>query len=235
MFSNQSLPTNARADLRIRRKRDGRRKSERASCAGEERRDMTIPKHTVGGKLPPFLGAEPGGQKALQSPYRTTLEEFIAKFATSDRRRTIADGLIRFRRELRSVGLTAIQWLDGSYIDVMSREPNDVDVVSLIQAPAAWDKGIPPEAAEKIAALTDRPAVKAKYSVDALYVELGGDQVSLAREIAYWYGLFSHARETFAWRGILEVELASADDDGGAFDILTLMTERAAASEDPKS
>jgi hypothetical protein len=196
---------------------------------------MAIPKHTAGGVLPPFVGLVPGGERAHQSPYRTTIEELIARFATSEKRRMIAEGFLRFRRELRTIGVTAIQWVDGSYIDSMKREPNDVDVVSLLQAPEAWATGIPEDVEKAVAAVTDRSVVKERFHVDALFVELGGDQLSLAREIAYWYGLFSHARESFVWRGILEVELASSDDDAGAFEILRMMNEQAegesAASE----
>jgi hypothetical protein len=48
--------------------------------------------------------------------------------------------------------------------------------------------------------------------------------------VAYWYGLFSHQRETYVWRGVVEVQLS--DDDTGARYILEEMGRRAQNADD---
>ena len=44
----------------------------------------------------------------------------------------------------------------------------------------------------------------------------------------YWYGLFSHQRETFLWKGLLRIELMS--DDEQALELLN-----AADAEQPNA
>jgi hypothetical protein len=50
------------------------------------------------------------------------------------------------------------------------------------------------------------------------------NMVSFYRDLVaaahYWYGLFSHQRGSLAWKGMLEVEVASADDDRQAEEML---------------
>ena len=53
------------------------------------------------------------------------------------------------------------------------------------------------------------------YRCDAYFVELGLQPEVLVNRTKYWFGLFSHQRDTFLWKGMLEVPLA--DDRGVSF------------------
>lgn len=193
---------------------------------------MPIPKHKESGILPPFLGDEPGRAKADQTPYRVTIEEVVARFGTSQRRREILRGFLSYRRTLRSVGITlGVMWVDGSFIDVMKREPGDIDMILLVEPPLAWQAGGIPAAHQPIVdELLSPSKAKAKYLCEVFVIDLSNRGLSVAREVAYWFSLFSHQRETFAWRGTLELAIASPDDDAGAEGLITLM-EKAAEEE----
>ena len=40
----------------------------------------------------------------------------------------------------------------------------------------------------------------------------------MVRNTHYWFGLFTHQRETFIWKGMLEISLQ--DDDESALELL---------------
>lgn len=174
---------------------------------------MPIPKHAIGGTLPPFLGKGPGGEHASQSPYRATMAEVTARFATSERRRTLCAAFLRLRGALRAAGLSgAVQWVDGSFVDRTPREPNDIDVITLLPRPMTSFHDA--NHLERLMSLSDRERVKAEYLCDHFFVEIDpAAPIYSARLLAYWYGLFSHQRETFTWRGLVEVALDDDDND----------------------
>jgi len=150
-------------------------------------------------------------------------------FATSAKRCQLLDGWLRYREELRKLGVVGFQWLDGSFCeDLRARvppEPGDIDVVTLY--------GVTQEAAPTfgtaITARTDlHPGALAKttYGCDVYYVTLAtphGD--ASVKDVHYWYGLLSHRRGDEAWKGFLEVALPTtptADDAARA--MLATMT-----------
>lgn len=175
--------------------------------------------------LPPFVGNDPA-IPAARSPYNATMEEIIQRFGTTTKRREILAGLIAFRREIRRLSIGAeFQWVAGSFVEKLGREPNDVDVVTFyttspqemqqIQAdPVRW---------ADVQKLANRASVKGRFQCDAFFVSLSGDGRVLVNQTHYWYGLFSHQRGSLAWKGMVQIDVASFDDDTAAESILTAM------------
>ncbi|OJV02331.1 MULTISPECIES: hypothetical protein [unclassified Nitrobacter] len=61
--------------------------------------------------------------------------------------------------------------------------------------------------------IADRDKNKQRFSLDTyalLYEEL--TPIRLIQGVIYWYGLFSHQRGTFAWKGFLALMLDPAGD-----------------------
>lgn len=181
----------------------------------------TIPDHTASGLLPPFLGASPA-DTAMRSPYLSTPAEVVAKFGISEERRRILTGYLDHRAAIRRAGLVVgIQWLDGSFADRMPREPRDIDVVTFFVRPPNWNDR---EAIAANESVFNSSKSKVKYRCDAYFTELSNDDpLYMLEQITYWFGLFSHQRETFTWRGMVAVPLDSDDNDNSARDMLRIM------------
>jgi hypothetical protein len=74
-----------------------------------------IPAWNATGVLPPIRPAAPGNSPD-RSPYAVDLVSLIDRFATSQERMNILDGLLRFRAALHGAGMVSgFQWLDGSF------------------------------------------------------------------------------------------------------------------------
>ena len=180
-----------------------------------------IPDFNDGGVLPPFIGGDITGQLQLpRSPYPATMLSLIERFATSPERAAILRGLLGFRASLREAGLTqGLQWIDGSFVEhceqVKGRPPGDVDVVTLLRRPPAH---VQDEAwidfLTRNPALIDQPHNKSTYMCDAYFIDLDADAISVVEQASYWFSLFSHQRDTFRWKGLVQLELM--DDDEAA-------------------
>lgn len=187
-----------------------------------------IPDHKPNGILPPFLGPQPGDSPSLMSPYPATLAEFVAKFGISAERRRILLGYLDHRAALRSVGITrGFQWLDGSFVEVMSREPNDIDFVTFYVAPRNWNED---EVADANKTLFRPRLAKKEYRCDPYFVCISSEMDDLRAEAvikltSFWHGLFSHQRDSYAWRGIVSVPVATADGDLDARSMIELMEQ----------
>ena len=180
-----------------------------------------IPDFSDGGVLPPFVGGDATGQLQLpRSPYRASIATLVERFATSPERAAIIRGLIGLRAGLRAVGVTqGLQWIDGSFVEnceaVKGRPPGDVDVVNLLRRPSgllddqAWRAFLTANPH-----LFRPPEVKAAFNCDAYFIDLDADAGNLVEQTAYWFGLFSHQRDTFRWKGLVQLELE--DDDAAA-------------------
>jgi hypothetical protein len=174
--------------------------------------------------LPPFVGADPTAP-ASRSPYRVEIEEVVQRFATSRTRVEILKGLLGYRKELRNLALGAeFQWLAGSFVESPGREPRDVDVVTFYQLTSGQLAGLRgnPHQWDRLRVLAQ--SARTDFLCDAYLVNmagLGGDLVAASH---YWYGLFSHQRGSLAWKGMLEVEVASGDDDKQAEEILAAVS-----------
>lgn len=172
-----------------------------------------IPQMNASQVLPPFVGEDPG-MKAAMSPYKVSVLAVVERFATSLARVEILRGLLSYRQALVGVGLGAgYQWLDGSFVEdvevARQRAPRDIDIVTFASTPAD-----PVERDAWIQAnmrLFDPRATKRDYMCDAYFVDLRNRPELLVDDTRYWFGLFSHQRETALWKGILQVPIASDD------------------------
>ncbi len=183
---------------------------------------MPLPSFDLRGLLPPFVGADAVTQD--RSPYWVTMPELVAAFGTTPHRRALLRNLIAYRALLAQGGYVGgIQFIDGSFVEnvesLESRNPGDIDVFSILNAPpryltdsAAWQAtGLPFWNAE----VADRNLNKQRFSLDTyavLFEEWQAQPMNLISDIIYWYGLFSHQRTTFAWKGFAGLTLDPAAD-----------------------
>jgi hypothetical protein len=169
---------------------------------------MPIPKAVPPGILPPFLKS-PTRRDGL-SPYLATLVELVERYAISPQRIRILEGLLAYRAELRRVGLSAgFQWIDGSFVETLNREPNDVDVVTVSPLPTSCS----PDDEH----LFETKEAKKRFLCGAYFVDLAnGDATWSITESVYWYGLFSHQRQTQRWKGLVQIDLNPPDGDSAA-------------------
>jgi hypothetical protein len=185
-----------------------------------------IPPFTSSGVLPPYIGADPR-IPANMSPYRVGLVELVQRFATSPERRAILTGYLSHRAYLIGLGITGIQWLDGSFLEnvenLESRAPGDIDVISFIVRPPAYQNTN--HAAWQAYWMGHMPVFEAQqaklaYRTDAYFVDVAFGAGYVVKQTAYWFGLFSHKRATGLWKGMLEVLLDSQQDDAIASQLL---------------
>lgn len=172
----------------------------------------TIPAWTAQGVLPPVNPANPVGS-VDRSPYPVSLTDIVLRFSTSPERRSILDGLLRYRAALHAVGLIAgFQWLDGSFMEdveaLEGRAPRDIDIVTFYRLPPGTSQA---DILRRNTALFDHDSVKTVYHVDGYTVSLGMPPDRLVRQSAYWYGVWSHRRND-RWKGFLEIDLAPDHD-----------------------
>lgn len=171
--------------------------------------------------LPPFTGSDPT-VAATRSPYKVDMVEVVQRFATSRMRIDILRGLLDYRRELRRLDLGAeFQWLAGSFVEDPGREPRDVDVVTFYRRTADQMADLRADSGQwqGLQALARSP--KADFLCDAYLVNMVGPGAALVAQTHYWYGLFSHQRGSLAWKGMLQVDVASPNDDEEAENLLS--------------
>lgn len=178
-----------------------------------------IPNHSHDGVLPPFL---PGGsptEPGQVSPYRSELVEFAQRYGESKERREILEGLLAYRNALRAVGINSgFQWLDGSFVEDCEknrgRPPGDIDIITFSVRPtehsgsASWRQFI-----RSRPDLFDPETSKKQYKCDAYFVDLSVHPIHLVAQTRYWFGLFSHQRDTYLWKGMIEVPFNGDDND----------------------
>lgn len=170
---------------------------------------VAIPTWNALGVLPPIDPIAP--TQTHRSPYRVTLIDVVKRFASSPDRRRILCGWLQFRAQLHSMDIKqGFQWLDGSFMENVElrerRSPRDMDVVTFIHTPSAFDP-----TPDQLASI-DHETVKNNFLIDSYFVEV--DQISpaeLVRQSAYWYSMWSHKRNQ-TWKGYLEVDLAPIAD-----------------------
>ncbi len=190
-----------RADLNLARQRAKVLRSPRSM----------IPPQQANGVLPPFVGSDPING-ASQSPYNASPEEFTARFATSPQRVAIAQGWLAHRAALYQLGFAGgFQWLAGSYCEVMSREPNDIDVVTFY--PAAPGVNFQNLVANHPAVFHPRQA-KLSFKCDAYFIGIANG-CALVDLVRYWYSLFAHRRDG-TWKGMLQIGLDPVADAAAA-------------------
>lgn len=176
-----------------------------------------IPPFNTSMVLPPFIGDDPG-IRAATSPYQVTMLEIASRFATSTERMEILRGLISYRKALLDIGIVGgFQWIDGSFVEdvetVRRRPPADVDIVTFGVPPLFTDPAEFRQWFGQNSHLFDHEQTKAQYKCDAFFVSLRIRPDLLVDDTRYWFGLFSHQRETALWKGMLQVPLLSDDDE----------------------
>jgi len=182
-----------------------------------------IPTHNLSGVLPPFTGDSPV-YKASVSPYPCSVGEFAGRFSSSSERAALLSGFLEYRAALLACGFTdGFQWVDGSFLEnieaLKGRPPGDIDVVTLLHRPVSIKTSADWKAfVEANADLLFPQFIKSRFRCDAYIVDLDVRSDILVKDVYYWYGLFSHQRSTFLWKGMLEIPLRS--DDGRALEIL---------------
>ena len=178
-----------------------------------------IPNHNHDGVLPPFIpGSSPSDMGAV-APYRTALAVFVERFASTDERKVILKGLVAYRAALRAVGIVSgFQWLDGSFVEdceaIRGRAPNDIDLITFSFRPKAYaDSSVWRELVHSRPDLFDPEVTKDIYKCDAYFVDLDSHPIHVVAQTRYWFGLFSHQRDTYLWKGMIEVPFTENDND----------------------
>ena len=158
------------------------------------------------------------------SPYKASITELVAHFATSPERIDILAGFLRYRADLHAFGLVSgFQWVDGSFVERIDsvRPPRDIDLVTFFERPASMAQ----DAAFNVAVrgalhLFSKAQAKPRYLCDVQFVDLSQPPTHVVGQTRYWFGLFSHKRSTYQWKGMLELPLGTLADDANAAKIL---------------
>ena len=182
----------------------------------QERLGHMIPPFNHSGVLPPFIGH--AHERHGRSPYPVSLKDIASRFAGSEPRKSLFDGFLRYRNELRSIGLSGFQWLDGSFVEdvetMRRRPPGDIDVVTFAKRPEGVEADDSWEAFVRTRLDLFVPSeAKRLYHCDAYFVDLHSSQPEwLVKLTSYWSGLFSHQRDTSLWKGMVQVSLEQDPD-----------------------
>ena len=152
------------------------------------------------------------------SPYPTCMLEFAARFSASSARADLLLSLLDFRSALRAAGIVeAFQWIDGSFVEdienIRGRPPGDIDVVTFGRIPDSADQVAFRAWTVTHQALFDPRVTKRLFQCDAYFVDIGKSPQRVVDDTRYWYGLFSHQRETFLWKGMIQIPLNSNDEE----------------------
>ena len=175
-----------------------------------------IPDHNQSGVLPPFLSGSSPDEPGAMAPYKVSLLEVAQRFSNGGARFEIIQGLVAYRAELRNEGIASgFQWVDGSFVEDIEknkgRPPNDVDVITFANRPSAYLDPIQwRDFIKRRQDLFFPIDCKKKFRCDAYYVDMNLQPEILVSQTRYWFGLFSHQRESYLWKGMLEIAL---DDD----------------------
>jgi hypothetical protein len=166
------------------------------------------------------------------APYEATLVEIATRFADTPERVEILCGFMGYRQLLRDAGITdGFQWINGSYVEdceqYRGRPPQDLDIVTFAERPSACadDTSWRAFVRQNTVSLFDPAAVRSAYRCDAYYVDLALPSSNIVSQTKYWFGLFSHQRTTYLWKGILSIPLQA--DDLAALALLNGGTDHA--------
>lgn len=176
---------------------------------------IAIPDWSPLGVLPPINLLSP--TSADRSPYIVSLTDFILHFNTSEERRLILQGYLRYRQAFHDIGLVSgFQWLDGSFIEqieiVEARPPRDIDVVTFFDMPVGMSQIDVLSLNPRLFKPEHRDEIKDEYHVDGQWVPLTVPPKRLVERSTYWYSVWGHRRD-LTWKGFVQVDLSPAKDD----------------------
>lgn len=153
------------------------------------------------------------------------MAELVERYSTSQVRIDILSGLLCYRELLKNAGIIeGIQWVDGSFVENVESfrpskpYPGDVDIVTLAYRP----NSIPAknqdwaEFVQSNSDIFDTRIAKQKFRCDAYYVDLNTPPHYIVGLVSYWFGLFSHQRDSYLWKGLLKLDLGTDDQDAKA-------------------
>jgi hypothetical protein len=147
---------------------------------------MPIPDFDHNQVIPPHLG-DPRIRAQL-SPYQTNSEEVCQKFSTSEARRDILRGWLRFRGELAKLGvISGFQWLDGSFLEKIevleTRDPKDLDIVTFYVTPTGKTPAeFTAEVVARLPEFVDRDLAKKNFKLDHFPVTLTAGGAAIVAE-----------------------------------------------------
>lgn len=178
---------------------------------------MPIPAFTIDGVIPPYVGPNGlGGRGEDMTPYMVSAIEVVATLGVNDQRRSILQNWLQHRADIRALGFDrGFQWLDGSFVE--DKDPRDLDIITFTYRPAAAKKlqdfrQLCANNPDQLA----RRRIKAKYNLDAFFVDLNGAPETIVNTSRYYLGLFSHRRGDDLWKGMLQVRMENVQDDAAA-------------------
>jgi len=171
-----------------------------------------IPDWNLHGVIPPFEPIDPTG--AVRSPYIVSLTDVVLRFAVTPERVEIMAGFLRYRQLLHTVGIVSgFQWLDGSFLEdvemIRTAPPKDIDVTTFFHLPVGKTEGeLVKELAKDYPILLDKVVIKQQYHTDGFLVGLDPNNLEFCMQQShYWYGVWSHQRDTFRWKGFVQIDL----------------------------
>lgn len=177
-----------------------------------------IPALNHSGVLPPFLDNPDGpATRSAMAPYIGSMVDLAERFGRTPERKAIIAGMVAYRVRLKSLGITqGFQWVDGSFVEdvekIKSRPPADVDFVTFAYRPSHVTTEIDWRTfVDANRVLFDRRESKKHFLSDAFFVDLNAAPHVVADNARYWFGLFSHQRDTYQWKGSLRIDLS--DDE----------------------
>jgi len=167
-----------------------------------------IPAWNLHGVIPPFDPIDP--TSTVRSPYIVALSDVVLRLAVTSERIEIMDGFLRYRQLLHAAGIVAgFQWLDGSFLEevemIRTLPPKDIDVTTFFYLPTGKTQR---ELVKNYPILLDTMAIKQQYHTDGFLVCLDPNSLEYCiRQANYWYGVWSHQRNTFRWKGFIQIDL----------------------------
>lgn len=182
-----------------------------------------IPIFNQSGVLPPFLpGDNPTNGNAV-APYKVDLFDFVKTFCTSTARINILTGFLEYRLALKRKGIiSGFQWVDGSFVEnvekTKGRDPNDIDLITFAPRPQQYATTIDWGSFVQANPVLFTPnETKRQFLCDAYYVDLNLPPEAIVNKTSYWFGLFSHQRDTFLWKGMIELDMQDDEIDSQKF------------------
>lgn len=180
-----------------------------------------LPNFTLSGVLPPFhpeLGPTADHIHG-RSPYVITPEELVAVFATTEERKSLLRDLFQYRQQLRELGFVhGQQWIDGSFVEDVElqrgRPPGDIDLLTFLVRP----HGVEEQTAWAHFLDQHFPVMEGNGLGPHCFFDLSLPPVVVVRQSVFWFGLFSHQRETALWKGIVQIDIGA--DDNAAIALL---------------
>lgn len=175
-----------------------------------------IPPWNNQGLIPPNDESDPTSFE--RSPYYTTVDRLVGRFATSIERCDILDGYLAHRQELHRIGVTTgFQWLDGSFTEhvelIEGRAPNDIDAVTFTAIDDLYLDSLEPDDFRilGIGPIENHNWVKKNYKVDHYMQSLTDAPETLVFMTSYWYSMWSHRRSK-QWKGFICVGMEPDSD-----------------------